>query len=185
MSALRRFIDALERVGMPYMLTGSHASSYHSLPRATMDLDFVIAPTREQVRALVAMLPKEEFYVDEGAALEALDTRGQFNAIHFDSGWKADFIIQKPDPFNVTEFARRYRATVNGVELTVATAEDVVLSKLDWARLGGSARQIEDVATVLRARRKQIDWVYLDTWIPRLGVEPQWKAALQAAGIDR
>jgi hypothetical protein len=185
MSALSRFVDVLERVGMPYMLTGSYASSYHSVPRATIDLDFVVAPTREQVRSLVALLPRDEFYVDEGAALEALDTRGQFNAIHIDSGWKADFIIQKPDPFNACEFERRYRANLDGVELTIATAEDVVLAKLDWARLGGSARQIEDAATVLRTRRQKLDWDYLDSWVARLGVEAQWSAALHAAGINR
>jgi hypothetical protein len=185
MSALSRFVDALERIGIPYMLTGSYASSYHGVPRATIDLDFVVVPTREQIRSLVASLPKDEFYADESAALEALDTHGQFNAIHIDSGWKADFIIRKPDPFNACEFERRHRATVDGVELTIATAEDVVLAKLDWARLGGSARQIEDAATVLRARRQTLDWDYLDSWVPRLGVEAQWSAALQAAGIDR
>lgn len=95
-SALSSFVDVLERVGVPYMLTGSYASSYHSVPRATIDLDFVVAPTRNQIRSLVAMLPKDHFYVDEGAALEALDTYGQFNAIHTESGWKADFIIRKP-----------------------------------------------------------------------------------------
>jgi hypothetical protein len=155
------------------------------VPRATIDLDFVVVPTRGQIRSLVVSLPKDVFYVDEGAAMEALDTRGQFKAIHIESGWKADFIIQKPHPFNACEFERRHRATVYGVELTIATAEDVMLAKLDWARLGGSARQIEDAATVLRARRQALDWGYLDSWVPRLGVETQWSAALQAAGIDR
>lgn len=128
----------------------------------------MIAPTREQLLSLVAMLPRDEFYLDEGAALEAMNTHGQFNAIHTESG-----------------FERRYRASLGGVELTIATAEDVVLAKLEWSMLGGSARQIEDAATVLRARRQTLDWDYLDTWIPRLGVEAQWSAALEAAGIER
>ncbi|MFL5541850.1 MAG: hypothetical protein ACJ8J0_22880, partial [Longimicrobiaceae bacterium] len=57
MNALRLFVEALERAAVPYMLTGSYASSFHSTPRATQDLDFVVAPTREQVRALVNSLP--------------------------------------------------------------------------------------------------------------------------------
>jgi hypothetical protein len=150
-----------------------------------MDLDFVIAPTREQVRALVALLPKSEFYVDEQAALEALNTHGQFNAIHTDSGWKADFIVQKPDSFNESEFGRRYRANLDGIELTIATAEDVVLAKLDWAKLGGSSRQIEDAAAVLRARAPHLDWDYLERWTRHLGVEIQWGAALDTARIAR
>jgi hypothetical protein len=185
MNALRLFVEALERAAVPYMLTGSYASSFHSTPRATQDLDFVVAPTREQVRALVNSLPLDQFYVDAQAAMEALDTRGQFNAIHLDSGWKADFIIQKPDPFNQSEFGRRYRANVDGVELTIATAEDVILAKLEWAKLSGSARQIEDAATVLRTRAQKLDWDYLEGWVRRIEVEAQWSAATRAAGIDR
>jgi hypothetical protein len=181
--SLRKFVDALERVGIPYMLTGSYASSFHSLPRATRDLDFVISPTREQIRALVAALPKDEFYVDERAALEALNGHGQFNAIDTITGWKADFIIRKPRSFSTSEFERRYRATLDGVELTIATAEDVVLAKLEWAKLGSSDRQIEDAATVLRARAPHLDWDYLDRWTRHLGVEIQWRAALDAARI--
>ena len=182
--SLRKFVDALERAGVPYMLTGSYASSFHSLPRATRDLDFVISPTREQVRALVAELPKDEFYVDERAALEALNGHGQFNAIDTTTGWKADFIIQKPRSFSRSEFERRYRATLDGVELTIATAEDVLLAKLEWAKLGSSDRQIEDAATILKARADRMDRPYLEVWIRQLGVESQWQAALRAAGIE-
>ncbi|HEV3052940.1 MAG TPA: hypothetical protein VGX50_21715 [Longimicrobium sp.] len=181
--SLRQFVDALERAGVPYMLTGSYASSYHALPRATRDLDFVIWPTREQIRALVAELPRGEFYVDERVALEALNSYGQFNAISLATGWKADFIIRKPRPFSETEFSRRYRASLDGVELTIATAEDVLLAKLEWAKLGESSRQIEDAAEILKARNAQLDHAYLTQWIRQLGVDPQWEAALRVAGI--
>lgn len=182
--SLRRFVDVLEQAGVPYMLTGSYASSYHSVPRATRDLDFVIAPTREQVRALVAALPKDQYYVDERAALEALNTHGQFNVIDTTTGWKADFIIKKPGSFSQSEFSRRYRTTVDGVGLTIATAEDVLLAKLEWARLGASHRQIEDAATILRARAGDMDQEYLNQWIQRLGVESEWDTVLRVSGIS-
>ena len=181
--SLREFVEALERAGVPYMLTGSYASSYHALPRATRDLDFVIWPSREQIRALVAELPRSEFYVDEQAALEALSSYGQFNVISMTSGWKADFIIRKPRPFSETEFNRRYRANLDGIELTIATAEDVLLAKLEWAKLGESNRQIEDAAAILKARYEQLDHAYLNEWIQPLGVAAQWSAALRVAGI--
>ena len=72
-------IGILETTGIPYMLTGSFASSYHGLPRATQDIDFVISPTPDQIRALVRILPQDEYYIDENAALDAprlLDQRG-------------------------------------------------------------------------------------------------------------
>lgn len=181
--SLRRFVDVLEQAGIPYMLTGSYASSFHSVPRATRDLDFVIAPTREQVRALVAALPKDQYYVDEHAALDALNTHSQFKVIDTTTGWKADFIINKPRPFSQSEFSRRYRTTVDGVELVIATAEDVLIAKLEWAKLGSSQRQIEDAVTILRARSTSIDKEYLNQWIERLGIQTQWKEALRVSGI--
>lgn len=181
--SLRGFVEALERAGVPYMLTGSYASTFHSLPRATRDLDFVIAPTREQIRALVAEFPRDRFYVDERAALDALDSHGQFNVIDIDTGWKADFMIQKPRPFSHVEFDRRYRASLDGVTLTIATAEDVLLAKLEWARLGASDRQIEDSATLLRSRADALDRAYVEDWVRRLGVGAEWAKALRAAGL--
>lgn len=85
--------------------------------------------------------------------------------------------------FSETEFSRRYRASLDGVELTIATAEDVLLAKLEWAKLGESSRQIEDAAEILKARNAQLDHAYLTQWIRQLGVETQWSAALRVAGV--
>lgn len=176
---LQRFVDALEGAGIPYMLTGSFASGYYGHGRGTQDIDFVIMPTREQLRVLVDSFPPPSFYVDLQAALEALGERGQFNVIDRENAYKADFIIQKPDRFNEEEFNRRVPATVAGVPLIVATAEDVILSKLDWARLGSSLRQIEDAAGILEVRGGRLDRSYIERWVERLGLEEQWTAALR------
>ncbi len=72
------------------MLTGSYASSVHGAPRASQDIDIVIAPTRQQLLDLLALFPDTEYYVSHQAALEALATLGQFNVIDFVSGWKID-----------------------------------------------------------------------------------------------
>ncbi len=96
----RRVVDALQHTGIPYMLTGSFASAFHGVPRATQDIDMVIAPTVDQVRALVRLLPASEYYVDEDAALDAHRRQGQFNVVDFASGWKIDLIIRKSRPFS-------------------------------------------------------------------------------------
>lgn len=74
-----RLIAALDRSAMPYMVTGSYASSAHGTPRATNDIDIVIAPTADQLRALLRELPDDRYYADEVDAFEALETRSQFN----------------------------------------------------------------------------------------------------------
>lgn len=67
----RRLVDTLDRAGIPYMLTGSFASAFHGVPRATQDIDMVIAPTADQLRALLGFLPAAEYDVDQDAALDA------------------------------------------------------------------------------------------------------------------
>jgi hypothetical protein len=178
---LRQFVDALLDAAVPYMLTGSHASSAHGIARSTVDIDFVIAPSREEIRQLVQRLQAAGCYVDMRAANEALNTHGQFNAIHIESGWKADLIIRKPRAFSRTEFERREPATVYGVPVSVATAEDVLIAKLEWAKLGDSSRQIEDAANILRVRAAQLDHPYVERWVEQLGLQAQWAAARSKA----
>lgn len=180
---IERVSAALETAGISCMLTGSFASSYHGAPRATQDIDLVIEPTIEQVRTFVALLPRDEFYVDEAAAVEAVVHEGQFNAIDLRTGWKVDLIIRKSRPFSREEFRRRIPAEVEGVEVPVATPEDLLIAKMEWARMGESARQMEDAAKMLRVRSKELDRGYVDRWVRELDLAIQWAAVQRAAGI--
>jgi hypothetical protein len=136
----------LESSGMPYMLTGSYASAVHGTPRATQDIDIVIGPSHPQLMSLLRHLPETSYYVSQEAALDALARRGQFNVIDFATGWKVDFIIVKAREFSREELRRRRVIDFDGVPLYVASAEDVLIAKLEWAKLGASARQLEDAA---------------------------------------
>jgi hypothetical protein len=179
----RRVIAALDGAGIPYMLTGSFASTYHGTARATQDIDIVISPTADQVRALVKALPEGEYYVDEDSALDAQRRQSQFNVIDFATGWKVDLIVRKSRPFSVEEFDRRDLVDFQGMKLSIATAEDVLIAKLEWAKLGQSQRQIEDAAGILRIRGSQLDEDYIRRWVTALGLQDQWDAARRAAGI--
>jgi hypothetical protein len=181
---LQRIVGALERAGIPSMLTGSFASSYHGMPRATQDIDIVISPTADQLRGLVKVLPDTEYYVDEDVALDALRRESQFNVVDLTSGWKIDLIIRKSRPFSRTEFERRITVDFQGMRLSVATAEDILIAKLEWAKRGGSQRQIEDAAGILRIQSAQLDRSYLSHWVRELELEREWAAACRAAGID-
>jgi len=153
-----RIVGALDQAGIPYMLTGSFASSYHGSPRATQDIDIVISPTPDQIRILAALLPDTEYYFNVDAALDAQRRHGQFNIIDFTTGWKIDLIVRKSRPFSQGEFDRRGAVEFQGMTLWIASAEDVVIAKLEWAKIGGSPRQIEDAAGILRIRGDQLDF---------------------------
>ena len=175
-----RVTGALERAGIPYMLTGSFASSYYGVPRTTQDIDFVIAPTTDQLRSLAALLPETEYYFDLNAALDAQRREGLFNIIDLATGWKIDFIFRKSRPFSLEEFGRRLVVEFEGMRLSVATAEDVLIAKLEWAKRGESQRQIEDAAGILRIRSGNLDRKYIENWVRELKLEKQWEAVRQA-----
>jgi hypothetical protein len=104
-----------------------------------------------------------------------------FNAIDNVTLLKVDFIFRKTRNFSSEEFKRRRSALVQGVDFFVATAEDIVISKLEWAKLGESARQIEDVVGILKVRGKNLDLPYIEKWVHELGLESQWNEARRMA----
>ena len=116
--------------------------------------------------------------MSDEAAREALAQRSMFNVVDTQSGWKADLIVRKLRSFSEEEFARRHEIEFLGVPLHVATLEDVLLSKLEWAKLGGSARQLEDVASLVRLRGDELDHPYVQRWVQAMGLETQWSAAI-------
>jgi hypothetical protein len=165
-------VARLSDADVPYILTGSLASSYHGEPRATRDIDVVIDPDLRGLLRLVDGLLDGGFDVDRDAAVSSFTDRTQFNAIARDAS-KVDFMIRKDRPFSRQEFARRERADLLGTEGYVATAEDLLLAKLEWARLSDSERQVRDVAGIV-AVTTELDMVDVDRWAQDLGVSDLW-----------
>ena len=89
--------------------------------------------------------------------------------------WKVDLILRKDRPFSREEFQRRQPAEIGGVAVNVATAEDTVLAKLEWAAAGESERQLRDVMGILEMRRGELDLEYIERWAPELGIEGLWQ----------
>lgn len=181
---LRLLVDALDAAGAGHMLAGSFASSLHGMARTTADIDIVIDPTPDALEALLRRLDTARFYVDPTRARGALADRDQFNVVDLTNGWKVDLIIREGRPFSLSEFERRAPVTVLGVETWVATAEDTVLAKLEWAHLGGSDRQARDVIEILRIQGRELDHGYLDRWAADLGLSDQLADVRRAASQD-
>jgi hypothetical protein len=178
---LARLIAALQASEIPYMLTGSYASSLHSIPRATRDIDIVIFPNREQLTRFIQSLPSSDYHTDLDDAIESLRRRSQFNVIDYATGWKVDFIVPPFNDFNMEEFERRSLIDVDGLQLSVVSPEDVVIAKLLWARAGKSERQIDDVATVIRIQASKLDVRYIEKWVRRLDLHEEWRSARDRA----
>ena len=173
--------NALERTGIPYMVTGSFVSSVHGVPRATQDIDVIVEPTRDQLLALMRILAEPVYDSDTEDALNALRHRSMFSVIDRRGIWKIDFIVRKERPFSKREFGRRRKIDILGLSLDAATPEDLLLAKLEWAKLGESERQIRDAAGIIEIQGATLDVDYVKKWAAALDIEDQWRAALEKA----
>jgi len=174
---LARLRDALEVAGIPYMVTGSFVSAVHGIPRATHDIDVVIAPTTQQLQTLIRDFSESDYYAELEDALQALSYQSQFNVIDERGVWKIDFIIRKDRPFSIAEFARRRLTTILGVPVYAATAEDMLIAKLEWAKMGESERQLRDASGIIAIQGENLDTPYVERWVAALALENQWARA--------
>jgi hypothetical protein len=170
---LKRLVKKLSGAGIPFMLVGSVAASYHGHPRSTFDIDAVVDADQETLFRFARSLG-EGYYVSEESIREAVRSRIAFNVIDEASGYKADLIVRKDRPFSRMEFDRRMRVIILDEIVEMATPEDVILSKLEWSKLGSSERQWEDALQVARIQKEHLDLAYLEKWAVELGVADLW-----------
>lgn len=166
---------ALELLQIPYYISGSVASSAYGMARATMDVD-IVADIKAQHASALADLLREAYYIDEGMILEAVRRQGSFNLIHLETILKVDIFVLKSGAYHQVSLQRRRKDTLGGAEDSTefyfGSVEDVILSKLDWYRLGGetSERQWRDILGILKVQKQGLDKAYLGEWATKLQV---------------
>ena len=177
---VKRLARLFDKIEIPYMISGSVGSSFHGWPRATNDADIVIEPTDDQLNLFIREL-SEDYYISSDAAVAALKHKTMFNIIDIKDGWKADIIIRKDRPFSRQEFKRRQRAGLFEDRLWILSAEDAILSKLEWANQSKSQRQLEDALGVAVVQWKKLDLEYLRRWATELQICSQLDKLLKQA----
>lgn len=180
----RRTSLLLEHAEIPYMLTGAFASSVYGMGRGSPDLDFVVGADEEGVKRLLWELPEAGFYSELSQVLDAYCKRSTFNILDSITGLKIDFILLQDREFSRVEFERRRKLQVWDSPLYVATPEDVLLSSLEWAKLKGFGRQIEDTAGILKVRNDLLDRSYIGKWVQELNLTAQWSQARRLADLE-
>ena len=162
---LKVLVNYFEQNQITYMLSGSVAMSLYTLPRFTMDFDFVVRLTPDDVKCLAEHF-KDGYYCDEVAIRDAILNKTMFNIIDHKSGYKADFIILKNEPYRITEFERRRLIDFFDMKIYVVSPEDLLLSKIIWVQESLSSLQFDDIR--LLSSLDHLDQQYIDKWIEML-----------------
>lgn len=149
------------------MLTGSVAMNYYAQPRMTRDIDLVIKLASEQIDLLIGMF-ETDYYVERLTVARAIAQRSMFNLVHNETIIKLDCIVLKNDRYRQQEFARRRLVSLGDFETWIVSREDLILSKLYWARDSKSELQLRDVRNLLT---DDCDMSYLHSCAENLGVK--------------
>ena len=172
------FVEPLERLGLPYCITGSVAASVYGEPRLTADIDVVLLLRACDLEALRKLFPDSAYYVPPDETLRlalARPLRGMFNLIHHASQFKADIYVAASDPLHAWALANRRRIALGGFGAWIAPPEYVILRKLEYFREGGSDKHLRDIRFILAG--SSVDIAFLETEVARLGLGEQWRAA--------
>ena len=163
----------LETADIPYMITGSMAANYYTVPRMTRDIDIVVELSWPDVDRVIELF-QDDFYIEQEAVETALRERTMFNIIHNAFVIKVDIVIRKENEFRFEEFSRKKRISVEGHEMFIVAPEDLILSKLEWAKNTRSEVQLADVRNLLTGV-EGLDRNYLTRWANRLGLESLYR----------
>jgi hypothetical protein len=170
---LRVVTGRLDAAGVPYMVTGSIAVNYYGVPRMTRDIDIVVEVSVADLDRICGLFG-DDFDLERETVRAAIESETGFNLIHQELVVKVDLVVRKASEYRRTEFARRRRVSWDGHPFLIVAPEDLVISKLEWARDSRSELQLGDVRNLLRSV-PDLDRPYLDRWTTRLGLGPLYR----------
>ena len=173
LEVLKEVTRRLDRAKIAYMVTGSIASNFYTIPRMTRDIDIVVELAEEDLGRFIPLF-EPDFYLEPQTVRDAVKNKGMFNLIQNEYVVKIDFIVRKDSPYRRREFSRRKEVAVDGRSLYLVAAEDLILSKLEWAKDSRSEMQLSDVRNLLKSV-KRLDRRYLARWAKELGVESLYR----------
>ncbi len=183
---LKLILEALDAAGVEYLIGGAIAEWAWGEPRATQDVDIVINLPIKAVGRFSKELEKRDMLVPADIILDTiLEDRADIpiNAIHMHSGLKADlYPVRSGDELRLRAFQRRQRVDYGPPigRIYIHSPEDLILYKLIYFGVSQQPKHSRDIAAILRAKKDQIDYGYIEEWTTRLGLNSLWKELLDS-----
>jgi hypothetical protein len=166
-NVLKDCSERLEKLGIPYMLTGSMALIHYAMPRNTTDIDIIIELTANDAENFIKEF-EPDYYVPRSRIKDAIYQKRMFNLLNQQTIIKIDCVIRKDDEFNLLAFSQRKKVKYTDYfDVWIISKDDLILSKLNWAKISRSEIQMRDVANLLR---NGYDIDYVNKWAEKLGV---------------
>lgn len=159
------------------MITGSVASMIYAEPRTTLDIDLVVELEVDDAADFLEAFPESAFYRPPLEVVReecARASRGHFNLIHHETGFKADIYLAGSDPLHRWALARRHRIEDAEASFALAPAEYVIVRKLEFWREGGSDKHIRDVRAIVESG-VALDREVLEQEIRARGLDDAWR----------
>lgn len=161
--AVGAVVDALDAAGISFMIVGSLASNFHGIPRSTRDADFVVALSPGDLERLTSALPAG-LVLDAQGSFEAVTGTTRYVVGLPGSPFVCELFVRSEDPHDVARFGRRLEVRAFDRTVHIATAEDMVVTKLRWARDADRVKDREDVRHIIAVRGPELDWEYVRGW---------------------
>jgi hypothetical protein len=168
LEVLKLIATRLDRLDIDYLLTGSVAAGWYGQPRTTRDIDLVAVLYPPHAERLAAGLA-DEFECDAEIMTQAILSRRPFTIFHRASVHKIDIVVRQDTDYELEKFERRRQFDLEGVAVWVIAPEDLILSKLAWAKQSRSELQLRDVRAMIVVQA-DLDWAYIERWSARLTV---------------
>jgi hypothetical protein len=163
--AVVRVLNALEHLGVPYMLVGSFSSNTYGVPRSTNDVDFVVQVESGGVRRIMDQLGPQ-FRLQPQITFEAITATTRYIVELTDSPFRIEFFLLSDDPHDQQRFARRQPVRLPGHDVTAVmpSPEDVIITKVRWSKSGGRMKDLDDARGVIAVQGDRLDWDYIHHW---------------------
>lgn len=164
-AVLKDVTDRLEKLEIPYMLSGSMAMVCYAMMRMTNDIDLVIEAKAEDAERIIKEF-EADYYVPQGRVRDAISRKFMFNLLHSTKIVKVDCVLRKDDEFQRIAFSNRKKILFTTFDVWAISRDDLILSKLNWAKKTRSEMQMRDIASIIR---NGYDEEYVNSWAEKLG----------------
>ena len=176
---LKDCTERFESLGIAYMLTGAMAMIEYAMMRRTKDIDFVTELFPDNADRIIEEF-EFDYYVPRRGLRDAISRRTMFNLLHRETLVKVDCAMRKNTRFQEQAFSHRHRINFSGFDIWIISKEDLILSKLDWAKNTRSDKQMRDAASIMR---NGYDEKYVEDWAKKLDIEDWLKDAVEMSGV--